>query len=896
MTLASGSRLGPYEILSPLGAGGMGEVYRARDTRLERTVAIKVLQASLAADPDRRLRFEREARAVSSLNHPHICTLHDIGQQDGFDYLVMECVEGQTLAERLEKGPLPLDQVLRYGGEMAGALDRAHRAGIVHRDLKPANVMLTKSGVKLLDFGLAKLRTEGGAGTLSALATAEKPLTGEGTLLGTLPYMSPEQVEGKEADARSDIWALGTVLYEMATGKPAFEGKSQASLIAAILEHEPQPITSLQPLAPPALERLVKACLAKDPDERWQSAHDVAVELRWIPERHGEVATAARGRRRALPLALAGGLGALLAAGLLWIASHRESAGGGPALRVTDAVRFTHETGLFESTNWSPDGTLVAFASNRSGNFEIYVRRVDGGQEVNVTSHPSEDIQPAFSPDGRSIAFVSTRSSRTGVVPAGGTYGMDVRTFGGDLWIAPALGGTARRLARDANYPTWRPDGRAILYVSGSEDHRSLHEVSADGTPLRELLSSVDSTFEVTSPHYSPDGRWISFDGLQAGKIFLLPAAGGRPRELIGAGGHAWADDGSLFYIRKGAAGGSSIGHVAVDAQRGLAAGPERVVAVLTGWLFDLAVSPGSHQLAVAELDAGFNLTRLPLSPDGRQPAGPEEPLNSGSFRDRYPAYSFDGRRLAYSSNRAGPNEVWVLDLEDMRHERLPVPQDDLGTDLPSWLPDGNLLLVKRYRPGGPVSLWVLSLDGSRAEQLPGSREIPVLGSCGISPDGRRVLVQHPEGNEIQLYELDLVTHEERRLPTVPGNKYDPIWSRDGRQIAYLASTAGTLQLWTQPAQGGEPRQLTFGVERMRHASFSPDGRWIYVQPSHRNIWRVPTAGGTLEQVTTFPESGLFLEEPTLSADGRALVYARRKGGASVWLLSLATKDSLAKQ
>jgi serine/threonine protein kinase len=267
MPLRLGAKLGPYEILAPLGAGGMGEVYRARDARLDRTVAIKVLPDHLAANPDLRQRFEREARAVSSLNHPHICALFDVGQQDGTDYLVMEYLEGETLADRLSRGPMPTDQVLQCGIEIADALDRAHRQGIVHRDLKPGNVMLTKSGAKLLDFGLAKLQpaaTPPAASVLSAMATGHRPLTEAGTILGTFQYMAPEQLEGNEADARTDLFSFGTILYEVATGRRAFTGKSQASLIAAILSADPPPLSALQPLAPPALERLVKVCLAKD--------------------------------------------------------------------------------------------------------------------------------------------------------------------------------------------------------------------------------------------------------------------------------------------------------------------------------------------------------------------------------------------------------------------------------------------------------------------------------------------------------------------------------------------------------------------------------------------------------------------------------------------------------
>src|SRR5467141_2930601 len=284
MTLAAGSKLGPYEIAAPLGAGGMGEVYRARDTRLERTVAIKILPAQFSSDPVRKQRFEREAKTISSLNHPHICTLHDIGHQDGIDYLVMECVEGETLAKRLEKGPLPLDQVLKFGAQIADALDKAHRSGIVHRDLKPGNIMLTPAGAKLLDFGLAKpalpLAT---AATLTA-AAKQSPVTEQGTIIGTFQFMSPEQVEGKEVDGRSDIFSLGAVLYEMLTGRRAFEGKSQLSVASAILEKEPAPISSVKPLTPQVLDYAIRTCLAKEPERRWQTVRDLAHLLTWIAQ------------------------------------------------------------------------------------------------------------------------------------------------------------------------------------------------------------------------------------------------------------------------------------------------------------------------------------------------------------------------------------------------------------------------------------------------------------------------------------------------------------------------------------------------------------------------------------------------------------------------------------
>src|SRR5437588_1069177 len=328
MPLAPGAKLGPYEILAPLGAGGMGEVYRARDTRLERSVAIKILPAQFSSDPVHKQRFEREAKTISHLNHPHICVLHDIGHQDGINYLVMECLEGETLAKRLEKGPLGLEQVLNVGAQIADALDKAHRSGVVHRDLKPGNIMLTPSGVKLLDFGLAKP-----VAPLTSLATLtatrqESPVTEQGTIVGTFQYMSPEQIEGKELDGRSDIFPLGAVLYEMVTGNKAFEGKSQLSVASAILEKEPAPTSAVKPMTPPELDHAIRRCLAKDREERWQTARDLALELKWLTEsvsqaRIPALKTASKTRREWVAWALA--LAAAVSATLFALAYFRKA-------------------------------------------------------------------------------------------------------------------------------------------------------------------------------------------------------------------------------------------------------------------------------------------------------------------------------------------------------------------------------------------------------------------------------------------------------------------------------------------------------------------------------------------------------------------------------------------
>ncbi len=502
MTLSSGTRLGPYEVLAPIGAGGMGEVYRAHDPRLGRDVAIKVLPAHLSASPEVRARFEREARAISKLNHPHICTLHDIGHHDGTDYLVMELLEGETLAHRLEKGPLPLPEVLRHGVEIASALDVAHRGGIVHRDLKPGNIMLTKAGAKLMDFGLA--RATGLAVAAAGLAespTVSRPLTAEGAIVGTLQYMAPEQLEGKEADARADLWALGCVLYEMATGRRAFAGTSQASLIAAVLKESPRPMVELQPLTPPALDRIVTRCLEKDPDQRWRSAGDLAFDLEGLASSTtGGARVEVPGAGRRAPTRLrerlgwaAAAMAALVAIGALVTPRllHRTPepqlmrfAVAGPAgvTVVTDAT----------STAISPDGRRIVFAGvDTAGSVRLYVRSLEN-LSVQVLPGTENAFMPFWSPDSRFVGFFAEGKLRK-VALAGGAPEVicDASHGRGGSWnkddvivFAPSILGPLQRVSADGGepvevvrpdaargetglrFPRFLPDGRNFLYVS----------------------------------------------------------------------------------------------------------------------------------------------------------------------------------------------------------------------------------------------------------------------------------------------------------------------------------------------------------------------------------------------------------------------------------------------
>ena len=452
MPLSSGTRLGPYEIVAAIGSGGMGEVYRALDTRLDRVVAIKILPEHISGKPQARERFEREARAVSSLNHPHICTLHDIGHQDGIDYLVMEYLEGETLAYRLKKGPLPTEQLLQYAIQITDALDTAHRHGVIHRDLKPGNIMLTKAGAKLLDFGLAKVRAAGAVAGTTALPTETSPLTSAGAILGTLQYMAPEQLEGKEADARTDIFALGAVIYEMATSRKAFEGKSQASLISAIMSSGPPPISGLQVMAPPILDHAVRTCLAKNPEARWQSAHDVLVTLQWIADDSTRTRVPPGPRRpRWLPAASVATFLVLLAVAALVRNRFGERQ---PVLR---RLTLTLLDG-YQDPAISPDGQDIVFVRND----RLWVQDLarDDARELPGTEG---GFSPFWSPDSRTIGFGADAYLRTAPVNAGPVTTL-CKLPGG--WQADVSG-------------TWSPDGQIIVFSAGLP--ALLYQVPATG-------------------------------------------------------------------------------------------------------------------------------------------------------------------------------------------------------------------------------------------------------------------------------------------------------------------------------------------------------------------------------------------------------------------------------
>jgi eukaryotic-like serine/threonine-protein kinase len=882
--LASGTRLGSYEILSAIGAGGMGEVYKARDTRLDRIVAIKVLSSEVASIPDLRERFEREARTVASLNHPHICTLHDVGHQDGTDFLVMEFLEGETLEQRLKKGALPLEQALQVGIQIADALDKAHRAGIIHRDLKPGNIMLVGPGgrrggpsgppcAKLLDFGLAKRTAPAVAATgLSMLPTTPPNLTAQGTILGTFQYMAPEQLEGREADARTDIFAFGSVVYEMVTGRKAFEGKSQVGLIGAILEREPVPISTIQPSAPPALDRILQRCLAKDPDERWQSAGDLAAQLKWIAEPAAPpivapaipAETPARATRASRVWMAVAAVLLVAAIGLgLTALSYYQALGEAPALRFSVSPP---ENTFFDSNppgfvpTVSPDGRRLAFTTREPSNaIRIWVRSLDtlDPQPLQGTDGAS---YPFWSPDSRSIAFFAQ----------------------GKLKRVDVAGGQPVTLCDAANGRggTWNRDG-VILFAAAATG--PLYRVgSGGGEPVAVTKSQGPGGHRF--PSFLPDGRQFLYLRLEAGVtgIFVGALDSAESKRLLAADSNAlYSAPGELLFVRQGTllrqsfnvttvemsgdptpaaeqvAVGNFVGAFSVSESGVLAyrSGPGTIGNVQLGW-FDRTGK------LVETVGAAGPFRGVDLSPDGKRLAVHRHDGNGGdvwlldlarrgtmtrftfdaSQDNASPVWSPDGSRIVFGSLRNGKWGLYEKAASGTGAEQLLV-ESDLPKMPMAWSPDGKLLAYWVSDPKTAGDQWVLPFGGDR-------KPSPLLqtpfneGHLQISPNGKWIAYQSPESGRAEVYVRPFPTGEGKWQISANGGTYAR-WRPDGTELFYLsiASLGKLTSVKVNPAgptfEYGDPTELfDSGYVNFIHGlnyhtyAVSPDGqRFLIPRP-----------------------------------------------------------------
>jgi Tol biopolymer transport system component len=863
MALTNGARLGPYEIVAPVGAGGMGEVYRARDTRLNRVVAIKILPDHLADRAELRERFEREARSIASLNHPHICTVHDVGHQDGINYLVMEYLEGETLAQRLLGGPLALEQVLQYALQIADALDKAHRKGITHRDLKPGNIMLTKSGAKLLDFGLAKLKRPAvvSDATLTSLPTS---ITGEGSIIGTLQYMAPEQLEGKEVDARTDIFAFGAVVYEMAARKKAFEGKNQASLIAKILETDPPPISSQQPMTPPALERVVKSCLAKDPDERWQNAADLARELKWISQGDAQSASivgeapAQRGFGNRLPMYLGWAAAALFLiafAAMFFRKRTGEAPSAASVTRTSIALpagqRLTSDGGDYPMAV-SPDGSRIAYVAEEEAGAQLHVRELSD-LEPKAIAGTSGARHPFFSPDGQWVGFFADgalqRVSVAGGAPLricnvsgvsmGGSWGPDstivFASRGTGLYKVSSAGGVPQPL-EGSNLGIWPeilPDHKTVLFSTGV----AIATISLNGGKARVLARTNDSFSDSSSespavlgagyvlqPRFAPSGYLVY--GQSPGVVRAIPfdlaslTLTGPPVSMIdsverasdaGAIYFALSETGLLLYAPTGQR------HQMVWVDRN---GAETPISADRAAFRVPQLSPNGKLIAVAVSDETRRSDIWIYNAEG----GAKRRLTTEGH-NLAPLWTPDGTGLAFSLNASvvetpasggGSKEV-LLPFVDGRY-RYPC----------SWSSNGLDLLFQEAAPSG-YSLWRSNRGSPNASPVLLLRA--TVGECGmLSANGKWMAYVSSESGRAEVYVQSYPSLAEKVAISTDGG-HSPKWSRDGRELFYRqADAVMAVSVDTGASfRVGKPHRLFAGPYRgeSQEPAFdvSPDGR-----------------------------------------------------------------------
>jgi serine/threonine protein kinase/Tol biopolymer transport system component len=861
MALAPGTSLGPYQIEALAGAGAMGEVYRARDTRLDRTVAIKIVPAQIAAAPGMLQRFEREARAIAAVEHLNICPLYDVGSDNGVSFLVMQYVEGETLADRISRGPIPVREAIGLAQQIAAGLDAAHVQGIVHRDLKPSNIRLTPDGpgriVKLVDFGLAKAMSPFGSGDPDATPTVSSSPTEAGAILGTAAYMSPEQARGHQVDKRTDIWAFGGVLFEMLTSRKPFAGGSIADVLAAVVGRDPD-WTALPTATPRRIRDLLRRCLEKDPARRLRDIGDARLELDDALTESGDVTGGDAGTPRrgtsTIPWIVAALAVTVAMAAVLWRARPNEAT-------PSSIMRFslvTNFAGVEGQPSLSPDGRSVAFVSNRDGQWDVYVGLVTGGGLVRLTSDPNVEGRPRWSPDGTKLLY--SRLNESGLQ---------------DLWVTPAFPGNARRLVPNAFSPAWSVDGRQIAYSSANV----IWICDADGANARPLTKSEPPPIFHDQPAFAHGGRWVAFIRRRLGprsELALADLQTNAVRTLTSDDALAlspvWSPDDRFIYFSSSRGGTLNIWRLTVATSE--------AVQITAGQADDVEIdlSGDGKRLIFSSYRANTNLAEINLDAGS---LGQRKWLTRDLARsETAPRYSPpDGRRIAYFTNRSGAERegIWIMDSDGGNASQL--VEDSGRTNVyPRWSSDGQELIFYSRSGWGietPAELRRVALAGGAPHVLPVKPWLPFWGWGDIASDGRILYRTSETTGEL----FDPRTNHRESVPDLPG---DPLWSDDGRSFAYAVRAEGARStvkpgLWVSQL-GGTRRQVFEGW--VIWFAWGSNGDLLFVEgkPDLKGVlWRISTAGQrmpVLKELPFFkrPADGYWIARFDVHPDGRRIV------------------------
>lgn len=920
--LKTGQSLGPYVIDSFIGRGGMGQVYLATDTRLNRKVALKLLPSSVTKDPERTRRFEQEARAASALNHPNIITIYEIAEADSALMIAAEFVEGETLRRRLNAGALTLKEVLEIGIQIADALTAAHKAGIIHRDIKPENIMIRPDGyAKVLDFGLAKLSEPKPIESLAEAPTQLK--TGAGVVIGTIGYMSPEQARGQAVDARSDIFNLGTVIYEMVARQGPFTGETPSDVFAAILKSEPTSLSAVAPNTPVELARIVHKALRKDRDERYQVVKDLLIDLRslkedldfkakleqsttpnsssslssTIPEAATAIMQPAQQtssygptdwiRRNKLAAILTVLLATALIGGFYAFATRNRTSPVPPPqiTQQTESLRpsqITTWVGFDSYPSLSPDGNSIAYSSDRNGKFEIYIKQLTaGGREVQLTADESENFQPAWSPDGKLIAFTSKRR--------------------GGIWIVPSLGGNARQLTEGGSYPSWSPDGSMIAYqstgigddlgaiASGALLPATIWVIPSLGGEARRITEVGNPEGGHGSPSWSPDGKRIVFASYDPEKTEVwMVTLGGQPRKLIRGFDPIFAPDGKHVYFASfGQSLNFGLSKIAVSDTGDPLGDPVQLVPAVTGRFKHPSISADGKKIVYGTVAVNSNIWSVPLSPKTGDVAGPPVALTRDtSYRNSSPMVSPDGARIAYHVIRVGTHsDVYTMDIDGTNATQLTTNPD--RDERPSWYPDGDQLAFLSRREGKD-SIWSLSLKSGRERKLFALDQD--ITFARISPDAKHFVFNSKKGGTTNLWIIPASGGEPKQLTFDKEAMGFGCWSPDSNFIAFEMKRGDDNYLAIIPSSGGDPVQLSSIKGQAWASSFSPDGDKIGFAGFRNGVWNIWSFSRSTKEekpLTQYKKLNAFVRYPSWSPHGDQIVYEYAETTGNIWMIEL---------